>query len=105
MNVAPGNKNAARMVGTHPDGKAKAETEPPPMTTLFDATRPVKTTRPARRFGAGILPTYPVYMSDHTAADEAWWAAESARMEDARIDRQAAESAALDALTRGLVFA
>ena len=75
------------------------------MTTLYDATRPVKTARPARRFGAGILATYPVYTSDHTAEDEAWWAAESARMEDARIARQAAESIALDALTRGLVFA
>ena len=75
------------------------------MTTLYDATRPVKAACPARRFGAGILPTYPVYMSDHTAADEAWWAAESARMEEARLDQIAAESVALDALTRGLIFA
>ena len=73
------------------------------MTILFDATRPVKTTRPARRFGAGILATRPVYTSDHTAADEAWWAAESARLEDARFDWMAAETAALDSLTRGLI--
>jgi hypothetical protein len=70
------------------------------MTTLYDATRPVKS---ARRFGAGILATRPVYTVDHTAEDAAWWAAESSRMKDARIDRQAAESAALDALTCGLI--
>jgi hypothetical protein len=70
------------------------------MTTLFDATRPVKT---ARRFGIGILATHPVYPADHTTEDEAWWAAESARMENARFDRMAAESTAVDALTRGLI--
>jgi hypothetical protein len=34
-----------------------------------------------------------------------FWFSGPNRMEDARIDRQAAESAALDALTRGVVFA
>ena len=48
------------------------------MTILFDARRPVKS---ARRFGAGILPTCPVYLADHTAADEAWLIEDNARRE------------------------
>ncbi len=74
------------------------------MTTLFDTTRPVKTTR-RRRFAAGLLS--PDRPSERSAADRASRAAESARMEAERVarwyDRQAAESAALDALTRGLI--
>jgi hypothetical protein len=77
-------------------------------TILFDATRPVKTTRPARRFGSGILATYPHYMAPFTAADATFWAAESDRLErvrtirTARIDR---EAVALNRLTSGVIFA
>jgi hypothetical protein len=77
------------------------------MTILFDATRPVKTTRP---FGAGILrPTRFV----PSAEDEAWWAAnapsnieaaQSANWEPPATDWDALadESAAQDRLERGL---
>jgi hypothetical protein len=72
------------------------------MTILYDATRPVKTTR---RFGAGILATYPTYRVDYSAADAAWLAADNARREaeNRMFDRMAREAAALDALTRGLI--
>lgn len=72
------------------------------MTTLFDATRPVKTTR-TRRFGAGLLATAPVFAVGYEASDAAWWAAESARREDEALDRMAGEAAALDAMERGLI--
>ena len=71
------------------------------MTILFDATRPVKTSRPARRFGAGLLATLPTYRTGHTSADAVWWAAESARLEDARFDRTAGESAFMDRYEAG----
>ena len=76
------------------------------MTTLYDATRPVKTARPARRFGAGILATAPTYRVDYSAADAAWLAADNARRvaEDRELDRMAREAAALDGLTRGLII-
>jgi hypothetical protein len=76
------------------------------MTTLFDATRPVKTTR---RFAAGLVATRPTYRADHTAADEAWLAEDNARREAAARDRHydaaADEARALDALCLGLVAA
>ena len=69
------------------------------MTTLFNSAAPVKS---ARRFGAGILSARPSYRADHTASDEAWWAAESVRAENARFDRLAEESAALSRHEAGL---
>jgi hypothetical protein len=72
------------------------------MTTLFDATR---TRKSNRRFGVGILPSTPHFRLNHTAADEAWWAAESNRPTtayDLAMDHQAAESLATDRLERGL---
>ena len=64
------------------------------MTILFDARRTVK---PSRRFGAGILTD----RFGPTPEDRAWWAAESARLEDARFDRRAAESAFMDRYEAG----
>ena len=87
------------MAITHPDGKGKANKEPRQMTILYPAPASVKSTR---RFGAGILATRPTYRADHTASDEAWWAAESVRTENARFDRQAEESAALSWHEAGL---
>lgn len=71
------------------------------MTILFDAAAPVK---PARRFGAGLLATYPTHRVDYSADDAAWWAEESARLDalDRHADRLAAESHATDRLSRGL---
>lgn len=42
------------------------------MTILFDATRPVKSSRP---FGAGL--EAPARPARHDSSDEAWWAAHS----------------------------
>ena len=50
---------------------------------------PVKVARSARRFGVGILPPYPVYMSDHTADDEAWLAALDALKDTSLIGHNA----------------
>ncbi len=63
------------------------------MTTIFDATRPVKTTR---RFGAGILRSLPTYTRTHSEADEAWLLADNARRDAAnrRLDGLADEAAA-----------
>ena len=89
------------------------------MTILFDATRPVNVRR-LRTFGQGIPEAASGGASlkvatgpgrGRTAADEMWWAAECARIEadraapltDRQFDSAAAESAALDALTRGLI--
>lgn len=69
------------------------------MTTLYHFASPVK---PARRFGAGLLRSLPTYRADHTASDAAWWAAECARLEDARLDQRAAESAAMDRMEAGM---
>lgn len=66
------------------------------MTILYPAPAPVKT---ARRFGAGILPTRPF---EPTPEERAWWAAESARLEDARLDRMAEESAFMDRYEAGI---
>ena len=65
-------------------------------------TRPVKSTR---RFGAGLLATYPTYRVNHTAADEAWLIEDNAQRdaESRMIDRRYFESAAVDALSRGLI--
>jgi hypothetical protein len=64
------------------------------MTILFDATRPVKSTR---RFGAGILASAPHYhVSDHSVSDEAWLAEDNTRREyEAWLDRLEAESDAI----------
>lgn len=71
------------------------------MTILFDARRPVKS---GRRFAAGLLASVPTELAPFPSfADAAWWAAESARLEDARLDGAAAEATALDTLTRGLI--
>ena len=72
------------------------------MTMIFDATCPVKSTR---RFGAGLLATLPTYRVDYTAADEAWLIEDNARREafDRLTDRRYTESAAVDALSRGLI--
>ncbi len=73
------------------------------MTILFDATRTVK---PASRpFGSGILSRTPRTF-EPSAADRAWWAQESERLdtarENARFDAMAEESAAMDRLEAGL---
>ncbi len=49
------------------------------MTILYPAPAPVKTARPARRFGQGILATHPTYRPDHTASDAAWLTEDNAR--------------------------
>jgi hypothetical protein len=72
------------------------------MASLHTTTRPVKTARPARRFGAGILAALPVYQADYTAADASWWAAESDADENAHYDALAGESAALARHEAGL---
>ena len=65
--------------------------------------------KPARPFAAGLFRSTPVDRVDYTAADAAWWAAESARLEAARLDRhydELAEEARLaDLLARGIIFA
>jgi hypothetical protein len=71
------------------------------MTILFDATAPVKTAR--RPFGAGILPTRPVYTAPFTADDAAWWAANAPSAGEPDWDALAAESYATDALSLGLI--
>jgi hypothetical protein len=60
------------------------------MTILFDASAPVKL---SPSFGAGILPAAPVTRVDHTAEDASWWAAESARRDEAEFNRLADELA------------
>jgi hypothetical protein len=72
------------------------------MTTLYDSARTVK---PAT-FARGILATAPHYHVDYTATDSAWWAAESARLDaarlDAEVDAMAEEAAAIARLEMGL---
>lgn len=58
------------------------------MLTIFDATRPVKT---SRRFAAGLLRSLPTYQTAVSAADEQWLVSDNAR-----IEREAAEAAAYD---------
>ena len=72
------------------------------MTILFDATRPVKSTR---LFGAGLLRSLPTYRVSYMADDEAWLIEDNARREaeSRRIDRLYGESAAVDAMSRGLI--
>ena len=88
------------------------------MTILFDATAPVKSSKP---FGAGLLPapaSRPIAEPapsrprpfEPSATDRAWWAKESARLEAERIisrvrelEYRAAESAAVDSLCGGFV--
>ena len=72
------------------------------MSILFDAGKPVK---PARPFGAGILPADDLTTSSQvepTPADDGSVSA-PARQEARDFDMMAAESAALDALTLGLI--
>lgn len=70
------------------------------MTILFDATVPVKT---ARRFGSGILPTYPAYRAEFSAADLEWLAADNARREaaDRVADLRWVESVTMDRIESG----
>ena len=72
------------------------------MTILFSSLAPVNTT--PRRFGAGLFRSVPTYRADHTAADDAWLAADNARRaaEDRHYDAMAAELAAHDRYERGL---
>ena len=69
------------------------------MTILFDATRTVK---PARPFGRGILRSLPTYRAPYTAAEASMWAAMSAHLDNARLDRLAGESAALSLMEAGI---
>ena len=84
------------------------------MTILFDATKPVKTTR-NRPYGLGIVRQRPERLPfGPTPEDAAWWAYESnkgrrdyevvATAEDRHFDRMAAESRELDLLCRGIVL-
>jgi hypothetical protein len=96
----PGNeKRPAPVYKTETGQEAKCLGHPAMTTILYDATRTVK---PARRFGAGLLATRPAYTAPFTASESAWWAAESARVESARFDRLAGESAALDLMEAGI---
>ena len=72
------------------------------MTILYSSAAPVKT---ERRFGAGILPTYPVHTAPYTSADLEWLAADDRRREaeDRRFDAMAEESAYLDRHEAGIV--
>lgn len=53
----------------------------------------VKSSKPARRFGEGILATVPSYRLDCTIEDYDWWAAQASREEDRELDRMAAVAA------------
>jgi hypothetical protein len=55
------------------------------MQILFDATKPVKTTT-TRRFAAGLLAFVPMSFVQHTASDEAEYAAMASDMDQARRD-------------------
>lgn len=68
------------------------------MTTLYASTRPVKSARP---FGLGLLASSPVVRVDYSAADAAWWAAESAAAEDRRLDALAEEARQMDRIQAG----
>lgn len=71
---------------------------------IFDSTAAI--VKPADRpFGHGIIRSRPTYHAPYTASDAAWWASESARLENERLDAMAEESAAMDRLERGLIFA
>ena len=71
---------------------------------IFDSTTAI--VKPAARpFGLGILRSRPTYRAPFSASDASWWAAESARLENARLDAMAEESAALDRHERGIIFA
>ena len=74
------------------------------MSILFPIPTQVK---PARPFGAGILPARPERF-EPTPEDRRWWAEESDRLERARenahYDRLAADALAADRLERGLCF-
>jgi hypothetical protein len=63
------------------------------MTTLYDARRPVETSR--RPFGCGILPYLPYSVEPQTAADEACLVEDNARraaeVRARRRERKAAE--------------
>ena len=66
------------------------------MTTIFDSTRPVKSTR----FGSGILRSVPTHRKPYTAEDERW-AAQAFNADTTDYDVLAAEAVALDRLTAG----
>lgn len=75
------------------------------MTILFDARRPVKTSKP---FGKGLLRSTPSYAAPYTQADLDWLAQDNARREaearelDRLVDELHAECEALSRLERGL---
>jgi len=68
------------------------------MTILYPALAAVKS--PRRTFAAGIVTARPARPFEPTLEERAWWAAECARIEAARLDRHyddlAGASAALD---------
>ena len=49
--------------------------------TTSATTTPAAPVKSTRRFGAGILPTHPVYLADHTSEDAAWLIEDNARRE------------------------
>lgn len=84
------------------------------MSILFDSARPVKSSR--RPFGVGIFSRRPVRSPvGPSEADRAWAAYELnkdcrdydiiATAEDRRMERLAEESAEMDLVCRGFVFA
>lgn len=72
------------------------------MSILQTTARRVKNTRPAR-FGAGILPTRPVYRADFSASDSAWLVEDNARREaaDRAADLRYVDSLNLSRLESG----
>lgn len=70
------------------------------MTTLYDSGLKVK----SARFGRGILRSLPTYRAPYTASDAAQWAAMSADLDNARLDRRYEEAAAVDRHERGLSY-
>jgi hypothetical protein len=77
------------------------------MITIFDATRPVKPSRNARRFGAGLLAYVPTVTHSYepTDAEMSWLREDSARREasNRRMERLADEAAAARRYEAGYV--
>jgi hypothetical protein len=66
---------------------------------------PAAAAKPTRPFGRGILPTAPVYRSDVSAADRAWWTAATLGAESARdFDLEAGSAECVDRMGRGLAI-
>ena len=73
------------------------------MTILFDATRSVKPTTSARRFGLGLLASKPAYRTDYTLSDAEWNAQMNAAIaaRDAHLDQMGLEAEAVERLVSG----